>query len=63
MGTLPCPAEDEEEKDLDLVYGDDKDADDCQGFEKYALENPSININLFLFLLLFLKRAVSRKYS
>ena len=46
-GTLPCPAEDEEEKDLDLAYGDDKDDDDRQG-AKQALENPSINISLFL---------------
>ena len=34
MGTLPCPAEDDEEKDLDVAYGDDKDDDDCQGFEQ-----------------------------
>ena len=34
MGTLPCPAEDEEEKYLDVAYGDDKDADDRQGVEQ-----------------------------
>ena len=47
MSTLPCPAEDEEERDLDVAHRDDKDDDDCQGFEQRE-ENPSINISLFL---------------
>ena len=34
MSTLLCPAEDEEEKDLDGAHGNDKDDDDCQGFEQ-----------------------------
>ena len=28
MSTLPCPAEDDEEKDLDVAYPEDKDDDD-----------------------------------
>ena len=38
MSTLPCPAEDDEEKDLDVAYPHDKDDDDCQGFEQHALK-------------------------
>ena len=34
MSTLPCPAEDDEEKDLDFAYGDDKDDGDRQGVEQ-----------------------------
>ena len=34
MSTLPCPAEDDEEKDLDGAHGDDKDDDDCQGVKQ-----------------------------